>query len=150
MEREHTTEIGPPGGRTRALRAQIDRGELAAVFAGGFVGAVLRAALVEEVPVHAGEWPWATFTVNVAGALLLGILVTRLRERPAPSRHLRALLGSGLCGALTTFSTMMVELLKMIDGAYWALAGGYTVASIGCGLVAILLPARLARAQPAR
>ena len=129
---------------------RIDRGELAAVFAGGFVGAVLRVALLEVVPAGPDEWPWATFAVNVAGALLLGLLVARLQERPASPRYLRSLIGSGFCGALTTFSTMMLELLKMIDGAHYELAAGYASASVVFGLAAILLSMTLARARAVR
>ena len=145
MEREQTTEVRPGGARERALRPQLDGQELAAVFGGGFIGAVLRAALVEQVPVRADQWPWATFTVNIAGALLLGFLVTHLQERLPPSMYRRSFLGSGVCGALTTFSTMMVELLKMVQGAHWTLAVGYASASLGCGLAAILISTKAVR-----
>jgi len=83
-----------------------DGRELAAIFAGGFVGSVARAELVELFPYEAGSWPWATFIANVSGALLLGYFVTRLQERLPPSSYRRPLLGTGLCGALTTFSAM--------------------------------------------
>ena len=59
----------------------------------------------------------------------------------------RAFLGAGICGALTTFSTMMVELLKMIDGAHWALTAGYAAASILCGLAAVFVSTKLVRAS---
>jgi PII-like signaling protein len=54
-----------------------DRRELAAIFAGGAVGAGARTALVEAAPTVPGHWPWVTFAVNVAGCVLLGYLVTR-------------------------------------------------------------------------
>src|SRR5205823_6105311 len=82
-----------------------------------------------------GEWPWATFTVNVAGAFLLGYLITRLQERLPLSAYRRPFLGTGFCGALTTFSTMQVELLRMLDGDHVALAVGYAAASIAAGFV---------------
>ena len=63
-------------------------------------------------------------------ALLLGYFITRLQERLPPTRYRRSLLGTGLCGALSTFSTVMVELLHMIDGAHWTLAAGYAGTSI--------------------
>lgn len=123
----------------------LDRQELAAIFAGGFVGSILRGALAQSLSTGADQWPWATFLVNVIGAFLLGYSITRLQERLAPSLYGRALLGTGLCGALSTFSTMMVELLRMIDGGHWALAAGYSAASIGCGMAAVFLSTKLVR-----
>src|SRR5216110_1563189 len=104
---------------------KLDPRELAAIFAGGFVGAVARAELVQALPVRPGQWPWATFTVNVAGAFALGYFITRLQERLPVSAYRRPLLGTGLCGALTTFSTMQVELLRMFDAGHLGLATGY-------------------------
>src|SRR3954464_9269035 len=91
-----------------------DRRELAAIFSGGFVGALARAALVELLPVG-DAWPWATFIANLVGAFALGYFTTRLQERLPLSASRRPLLGTGLCGALTTFSTVQVELLLMLD-----------------------------------
>ena len=128
----------------------LDRQELAAIFAGGFLGAVARAALAQSLAVRPDDWPWATFAVNILAALALGYVSTRHQQRLPEGRppHAflgRAFLGTGLCGALSTFSTMMLELLRMIDGAHWALALGYTAASVACGLAAVLLTSRLAR-----
>jgi fluoride exporter len=123
----------------------IDRRELAAIFAGGFLGAVARAELAEALPHDSGEWPWATFVVNVAGAFLLGYFVTRLQERLPLSAYRRPLLGTGLCGALTTFSTMQVELLRMLDDDRIALALSYAVVSVGAGFAAVALATNLVR-----
>src|SRR5438309_1074194 len=82
---------------------------------GVFAGAVTRSELAEALPHGATTFPWATFSVNVAGAFLLGYFVTRLQERLPLSAYRRPLLGTGFCGALTTFSTMQVELLRMLD-----------------------------------
>lgn len=83
------------------------------------------------------SWPWATFAVNVAGAFLLGYFVTRLQERLPTSSYKRPFLGTGVCGALTTFSTMQVELYRMVRASAWALAGGYAAASIIAALLAV-------------
>src|SRR4051795_12522199 len=117
----------------------IDGREVAAVFAGGVLGALARAGLVEAFPHARGGWPWATFAVNVAGAALLGYLVTRLQERLPPSRYLRPLLGTGLCGALTTFSTVQIEVLRMLDHGHGGLALGYAAGSIAAGFAAVWL-----------
>jgi fluoride exporter len=118
---------------------RLDGREVAAIFIGGCVGAVGRAGLAEAAAPAPGHWPWPTFAVNLAGALLLGYLVTRLQERLPLSAYRRPLLGTGLCGALTTFSTMQVELVRMLDrGDLW-LAGGYAAASVGGGWLAVLV-----------
>src|SRR5436305_861594 len=144
----------PRGGRVTEVRCRLcggapgmrfDGSEFAAIFAGGFVGVLARAELVEVLPSRAGEWPWATFIVNVLGAFLLGYFVTRLQERLPVSAYRRPLLGTGLCGGLTTFSAMMVELLGMLDGDRIGLALGYSAASILAGFLAIVLATNLVR-----
>ncbi|HEV3127572.1 MAG TPA: fluoride efflux transporter CrcB [Solirubrobacteraceae bacterium] len=124
---------------------QLDPRELAAIFAGGCVGAVARAELVQALPLAPDGWPWATFTVNVVGAFALGYFTTRLQERLPVSAYRRPLLGTGLCGALTTFSTMMVELLGMLDTGRVGLAFGYAAASIVAGFLAVALATNLVR-----
>ena len=113
---------------------RVDRRELAAIFAGGFVGAIARAELADALPVRRRELAVGDVRVNVAGAFLLGYLVTRLQERLPLSAYRRPLLGTGFCGALTTFSTMQVELLRMLDAGRVALALVYAVASVAAGL----------------
>lgn len=124
---------------------RVDRREILAVFAGGAVGAVARALVGEALPHDPGSWPWATFAVNVAGAIILGLLVTRLQERVPPSAYRRPLLGTGFCGALTTFSTFQVELLDMLDADRAALAAIYAAASIAAGCLAVALATNLSR-----
>jgi fluoride exporter len=123
----------------------IDRQELAAIFAGGFIGAIGRAALEQGLAVGPNRWPWATFAVNMLAALALGYFLTRLQERLPPYSYRRSFLGTGLCGALSTFSTMMVELLRMIDAGDWELAGGYALASLAGGFAAVFLATKLVR-----
>lgn len=122
-----------------------DRRELAAIFAGGFAGAIARAELVIAFPHDAGQWPWTTFGVNIVGALLLGYLATRLTERLPLSAYRRPLLGTGLCGALTTFSAMQLELLDMLDARHFALAGAYALVSVGAGFLAVAVATNLVR-----
>jgi fluoride exporter len=126
---------------------KVDRRELAAIFVGGAIGALARYGLAEALPHDAGKWPWATFAVNIAGALALGYLTTRLQERLPPTAYRRPLLGTGFCGALTTFSTMQVELLQMLDDGRAGLAAGYAAASIGAGVLAIAAMTNVVRAR---
>jgi CrcB protein len=97
------------------------------------------------MPVTPGSWPWATFVANIAGTLLLGYFVTRLQERLPVSAYRRPLLGTGLCGALTTFSTMQLEVLRMLDAGHTGLAVAYALTSIGAGLVGVFLATALVR-----
>lgn len=124
---------------------RIDAAELAAIFAGGFVGAVARAALVEALPHQTGQWPWATFTVNIIGAFAVGYFTTRLQERLPLSTYRRPLLGTGFCGALTTFSTMQLELLDMLVDDHVGLAVGYATVSVAGGFVAVAIATNVVR-----
>jgi fluoride exporter len=123
----------------------MDGRELAAIFAGGSVGAVARAEVVRALPPPAGGWPWATFALNVLGAFLLGYFATRLQERLPVSSYPRPLLGTGFCGALTTFSTLELELLEMVDRGHDALAAGYATASLLAGYAAVALASAAVR-----
>ena len=122
-----------------------DPRELAAIFAGGMVGALMRAGLGKAFPVHTGTWPWTTLCINVAGAFALGVFVTRLQERVPPSAYRRPFLGTGFCGALTTFSTMQLELLRMLDGNHIGLALGYSLLSVTIGFAAVAVATNLVR-----
>lgn len=122
-----------------------DYRELAAVFVGGALGTLARAALNTLVIRDAEHWPWSTFTVNIVGAFLVGYFTTRLLERLPLSSYRRPLLGTGLCGGLTTFSTMQVETVTMIQHGHWAKAAAYTTSSIVLGLLAVHLATALVR-----
>jgi fluoride exporter len=114
-----------------------DRRELAAVFIGGALGTVARALLATFAAPDPGRWPWPTFIVNIAGAFLLGYFTTRLLERLPVSSYRRPLLGTGLCGGLTTFSTMQVEIVRMLEHGHYGLAASYVVVSVVVGLLAL-------------
>jgi fluoride exporter len=122
-----------------------DYRELAAVFAGGGLGALARAALNTVVVRDPHHWPWSTFTVNIVGAFLVGYFTTRLLERLPLSSYRRPLLGTGFCGGVTTFSTMQVETLTMIEHGHWTMAVVYTVTSIVLGFLAVHLATALVR-----
>ncbi len=122
-----------------------DYRELAAVFVGGALGTVARTGLSQLVTADPARWPWPTFIVNVVGAFMLGYFTTRLLERLPLSSYRRPLLGTGVCGGLTTFSTMQVETLKMIEHHHFGLAIEYTCASIVLGLLAVHLASALVR-----
>ena len=118
-----------------------DNRELVAVFTGGALGTVVRAVVETLAAPPPGHWPWATFVVNIMGAALLGYVAARLAE----GSYRRPLLGTGFCGGLTTFSTMQVELLVMIERSHLALAATYAVASVVAGLLAASVTSSWAR-----
>lgn len=119
--------------------ARIDRRELAAIFAGGAVGALARVWLGTEFASRAGHWPWLTFIINVTGSAALAYFATRLQERLPQSTYRRPFLGTGFCGAYTTFSTVQVEIYEMLHRGRYGLAVGYAAASVTAGYLAIWL-----------
>jgi CrcB protein len=122
-----------------------DRRELAAIFAGGVIGGLLRLGLLQTGAPAAPAWPWITFGVNIGGAFLLGYFATRLQERLPLSAYRRPLLGTGFCGALTTFSTMQLEVLRMLDAHRYGLAAGYAVSTLALGYASVHLSTALVR-----
>ena len=123
----------------------IDRRELAAIFAGGAIGTAARVWIGRHLTSGATDWPWATFTINITGSFALAYFATRLQERLPQSTYRRPLLGTGFCGAYTTFSTMQVELLRIVEAHRYALAIGYAAASITAGYAAIWTATALVR-----
>jgi CrcB protein len=124
---------------------RLDRRELASIFAGGAIGALLRVWLGENFTGSASAWPWVTFTINVTGSFALAYFATRLQERLPQSTYRHPLLGTGFCGAYTTFSTMQVEILEMLEHDRYGLAAGYALASITAGYLAIWLATAIVR-----
>lgn len=104
-----------------------------AILVGGAAGALARAGLAEAWPAQ-GSWPWGTFAANLAGTVLLAWLVTRLSERVAPTQLWRPFLGTGLAGALTTFSAFQVEAASLTKDGRPGLAFAYVTVSLGLGM----------------
>jgi CrcB protein len=117
---------------------------VAAVALGGVIGALLRAILEDRFPVGAG-FPWTTLAINLAGAAVLAWVVVRVGERLPPSTYVRPLLGTGVCGALTTFSTMQVEAVRLVHHGRVGVAAAYLLASVVAGVIAMAYVLRAAR-----
>jgi CrcB protein len=105
-----------------------------AILVGGAAGALARAGLADALPADAGKWPWGTFLANQLGALMLAWLSTELAEVVVPTRLWRPLLGTGLCGALTTFSAFQVETIQIARHGRPGLAAAYAGVSIAVGM----------------
>ncbi|MDQ0954656.1 CrcB protein [Streptomyces phaeochromogenes] len=116
------------------------------VILGGMVGAPLRYLTDRAVQSrHDTVFPWGTFTVNVVGCLILGTL-TGAAVAGAASSHLQLLLGTGLCGALTTYSTFSYETLRLTEGGARLYAAANVIASVTVGLGAAFAGVSVAEA----
>ncbi|MEV0634668.1 fluoride efflux transporter CrcB [Streptomyces sp. NPDC050619] len=116
------------------------------VVAGAMVGAPLRYLTDRAVQSrHDSVFPWGTFAVNVTGCLVLGLLTGAVAAGSAGS-HLQLLLGTGLCGALTTYSTFSYETLRLTETGAGFYAAANVVASVVAGLGAAFVGVALAQA----
>jgi fluoride exporter len=143
VEREPDIDAGTEASEAAiAASVTVDTRELAAIFAGGFLGAIARSALAQSLGVASDSWPWPTFAVNMLAAALLGYAIAWLGEHHPRTLYARAFFATGVCGALSTFSTVMIELIHLGERS-WPLACGYGAASVAGGLAAVTLGIRL-------
>lgn len=107
------------------------------VVLGGLVGAPTRylTDLVVQSR-HSSRLPWGTLTVDVAGSLLLGLVAGITSAHHAPTWVL-TLLGTGFCGALTTFSTFSFETFRLLDERQWRTAAVNVAGSVAAGLATV-------------
>ena len=116
------------------------------VIAGAAVGAPLRYLSDRAIQSrHDTVFPWGTFTVNVLGSLILGIIAGAVTAGGA-SPQVQLALGTGFCGALTTYSTFSYETLRLLEGDARLFAAANVVASIVAGLGAAFLGVALSQA----
>lgn len=111
-----------------------------AIVVGGAIGAAVRALLGEEV--RPGAWPWATFTANIGGTIILAVLAALLIYRPHLPHWLHPLIAVGFCGSLTTFSGLQLEAFVMMRHGRSGAAVFYVVTSVVVGLLAALVGRR--------
>ena len=103
---------------------------------GGAVGAMARFGTGRLVGPLASGWPMATFTVNIVGGLLMGLLSALLLRLGGEAWRL--LLGVGVLGGFTTFSSFSLELMLLIDCGKPAMAAGYALSSVLLALLAVM------------
>ncbi|MEU6757372.1 fluoride efflux transporter CrcB [Streptomyces sp. NPDC046685] len=114
------------------------------VVLGAAVGAPLRYLTDRAVQLrHDSVFPWGTFVVNAAACLVLGVLTGAVLAGAASSR-LELLLGTGLCGALSTYSTFSYETLRLAERGWKFLAAANAAASVLVGLGAVHLGSQVA------
>jgi fluoride exporter len=135
-----------------AQRAQrwADPALLGVIAAGGVLGAEARFALERAFPAPAGGWPVATWVINVAGSLLIGVLMVVVTEVVTPHRLVRPFLGVGILGGFTTFSTAMVEVVALLRDGALLLGFGYLVGTAVSALLAVALGAVVTRRATGR
>ncbi len=121
-------------------------GSVAAVFAGGIAGSLLRYLAGEAFPHELGEWPAAPLLVNLAGAFAIGVF---LASRPVVARSHASVefWAIGFLGSLTTFSAVSVEVFLLAESARFGMVAGYVSVSTAGGLVCAILGRRLGMAR---
>lgn len=124
------------------LLAAIMQSPIVLIFLGGGAGAVLRygVSLLYKNLGWTASFPWHTFSINVIGSFALGILAATCRDKPT----WMFLLGVGLCGGFTTFSTFSVELLNLLEQKRPAAAAAYAFGSVLATFAGAWLGMRLA------
>ena len=115
------------------------------VLLGGAAGAVARWATDRAITRRRrGSWSWGTLTVNLAGSFALGVVLGGTAGRDADAWV--ALLGTGFCGAFTTFSTFAVETVRLTETSRGRAAAGYLAASVVLGVALVAVGWELGRA----
>jgi CrcB protein len=119
---------------------------LGAIAVGGFLGGTARYELGLAFPTPHGAFPAATFGINVAGSFILALLTVFVLEILPPTVYLRPLLGVGFCGALTTFSTWMLDTDRLLGAGHYGSAAADLFGSLAAGLAATSLGLTVGRA----
>lgn len=120
---------------------------LVAIATGGALGTLARYGVERSLAPSPLGFPWATFTVNMTGALALGLIVTLVVERWPPTRYVRPFAAIGFCGGYTTFSTLVVEVALLAHHGRTGTALIYLITSAVVGLVAVVVGMSLARGR---
>jgi CrcB protein len=111
---------------------------LAVIALGGVIGAELRYGVSTVLPPGSRSFPWATVLVNVVGGFGIGVLMAVLARARRPHPLIRPLLGVGVLGGFTTFSTYSTDTYRLIDVGSPGLALGYAVLTLVAALAATL------------
>ena len=129
--------------RTRAARSQAP--VFAVIALGGGLGALARFGLARALPTHPGHFPWGTFTANVVGCFLIGVLMVLITEVWSAHRLVRPFLGVGFLGGFTTFSTYAVEIRGLLEPGEVVLAFIYLAGTLVGAMIAVIVAVWLTR-----
>jgi CrcB protein len=136
MPGDHPEDSGAPGPPTGPGPLSGQGPSVAAVAAGGALGALARYGLAQALPPVPGQFPLATFLTNVAGGLLIGVLVVTLTELTTAHPLVRPFLVTGILGGFTTFSTYAVDVQHLLTRHAVGLALGYLFGTLAAALLA--------------
>ncbi len=112
---------------------------------GGGLGAAGRYGISLAAPARPGEWPFATFSINVLGSLIIGILGGWLATKGEDGEPFRLFFGVGILGGFTTFSAFSLETMRMIERNDWLGASTYSIGSVLVGLAAVAIGLLMAK-----
>src|SRR3954468_11226154 len=118
------------------LPPHLRPGVVTAVAGGGALGAIARWGVAEALPHDPGGFPWSTFSANVVGCFLIGVLMVLVVERWSRRPLARPFLGTGVLGGFTTFSTYAVDTRGLLAAGQPAVAATYLVGTLAVGLLA--------------
>ncbi|HYL52594.1 MAG TPA: fluoride efflux transporter CrcB [Acidimicrobiia bacterium] len=132
------------GAAARRTRPDV----LAAIAAGGALGAPARYGVAQVIHVAPDTFPWATFWTNITGSFALGVALVLVLDRFPPSRYVRPFVATGFLGAYTTYSTFAVETDLLAKDGHVAVALTYAIASLLAGFTAVWFGMAIARTIP--
>ncbi len=112
---------------------------LALVFIGGVIGTAMRYGIEIAIPQVIRGWPIATFSINLLGAFVLGVLLENTARRGADAgvrQRIRLFAGTGFCGAFTTYSTFALEAVLLTRDGHLSTALVYGISTVFLGALA--------------
>lgn len=115
------------------------RRTLPVISSGGALGAAARYGIELALPPAPGGFPWTTFAINASGCLLIGVLMVLVSEIWPHRPLIRPLLGVGVLGGFTTFSTYIVEIQRLVTLRQLGLALGYLAGTVVAAVAAAYL-----------
>lgn len=115
-------------------------GVMIAVATGGAVGSLCRYLVSNKMSqMVVGSFPWGTFSVNVIGSFIMGIIVGLVSEKWQISNEMKSLITIGILGGFTTFSTFSLDIINLIENKLFGVAVGYFTASVLVSVLALAL-----------
>lgn len=126
------------------MRTRWDRRRAFAIAIGGIVGAATRWATLGLIETR-GEMPWTVLALNIAGSLLLGVVLAEEWSHPRARLLLHDGAAIGFCGGVTTFSTFSLEVVNLIRDGDVGVAITYGVLSVTLSIAGLLVGAAALR-----